>query len=194
MKVAFILNCQEKISIKGAVTRISSNFNSFRPLCNLSVFYLCGLLRHLSNWQACYEDCKGWFPLAENCCSKNFATKTIIFSTEKSSSVENVSQPKLTNYSIQKVKISLYPVVNPSNKLYHNVYHIMTRVTLGVETFAWRNFRAFRGFELDPRKLIHAKKSKFRDPRKLIQAKKSQFRDPRKLIHAKKVNFVIREC
>ena len=29
-------------------------------------------------------------------------------------------------------------------------------VTLGVETFAWRNFRAFRGFELDTRKFIHA--------------------------------------
>ena len=51
--------------------------------------------------------------------------------------------------------------------------------TLSVETFAWRNFRAFHGFELDTRKFIHAKKS--------------QARDPRKLIHAKKVKFVIRE-
>ena len=45
--------------------------------------------------------------------------------------------------------------------------------TLGVETFAWRNFGAFRGFELDTRKFIHAKKSQARDPRKLIHAKKS---------------------
>ena len=57
--------------------------------------------------------------------------------------------------------------------------------TLGVETFAWRNFRTFRGLELDTRKFIHAKKSQARDPRKLIHAKKSKFRDPRKLIHAK---------
>ena len=54
-----------------------------------------------------------------------------------------------------------------------------TCITLGVETFAWRNFRAFRGFELDTRKFIHAKKS--------------QARDPRKLIHVKKINFGIRE-
>ena len=67
------------------------------------------------------------------------------------------------------------------------------KTTLGVETFAWRNFRAFRGFELDTRKFIHANKSQARDPRKLIHAKKSKFRDPRKLIYAKKVNFVIHE-
>ena len=57
--------------------------------------------------------------------------------------------------------------------------------TLGVETFAWRNFRAFHGFELDTQKYIHAKKSQARDPRKLIHAKKSKFRDPRKLILTK---------
>ena len=45
------------------------------------------------------------------------------------------------------------------------------RSTLGVETFAWRNFRAFRGFELATRKFIHAKISQARDPRKLILTK-----------------------
>ena len=66
-------------------------------------------------------------------------------------------------------------------------------IALGVETFAWRNFRAFCGFELDTQRFIHANKSQARDLRKLIHAKKIKFRDPRKLIHAKKVNFVIHE-
>ena len=66
---------------------------------------------------------------------------------------------------------------------------MLVTVTLGVETFALRNFRTFRGFELDTRKFIHAKESQACDPRKLIHAKKSKFRDPLKLIHAKKVKL-----
>ena len=63
-----------------------------------------------------------------------------------------------------------------------------TCTTLGVETFAWRNFRAFRGFELDTRKFFHAKFSYWVHPRKFIHAKCTKFRAflfPRKFLHAK---------